>query len=94
MIASVLSVFQISKQKDEFGNEIPVYASFVWDGLVRYVSLLPPLFAPSGGGGSILQPLSLSFTAIQSLSNVPSLLDRLLRSGYLSLGVKQVEDFV
>jgi hypothetical protein len=42
MIASVLSVFHISKQKDELGKEIPVHPSFVWDGLVRYVSAFCP----------------------------------------------------
>ena len=38
-IASILSVFRISKQRDELGNEIPVYPSFGDDSLVRLVSV-------------------------------------------------------
>jgi len=42
MIASVLSVFNISKQRDELGKEIPVDPSFVWTGISRYVSAFCP----------------------------------------------------
>jgi hypothetical protein len=38
MIASILSVFHISKQRDELGNEIQVLPSFSEDGPVRFVS--------------------------------------------------------
>jgi cytochrome P450 len=46
MIASVLSVFHISKQKDELGNEIPVHPSFVWDGLVSHPEPFKCSFSP------------------------------------------------
>jgi hypothetical protein len=39
MVASILSVFTISKDTDELGNEIPVKPSF-GEGLVRYNSVV------------------------------------------------------
>ena len=66
MIVSVLAMFEISKAKDEFGNEIEIDDEYSTRGMLTYVSLL--LFLKFGL--YVTNPI-----VIKNLSNAQLLLD-------------------